>query len=76
MNSLYTDVYLIFHFILFEDIGERSEHARTSPERETEKERTLVYFLFPPPPPPCACGQKIPCGLYLVTRARRTLKRK
>ena len=34
LESLYTDVYLIFLFVLFENIGELSERATTSAERE------------------------------------------
>ena len=36
------------------------------------KHRRCFIFLFVgyPPPPPCSGGQKIPCGLYFITRTR------
>lgn len=37
-------------------------------EREKEKERTSVYFLFSPPLPPCASGQ-YPPRFFVFKRA-------
>ena len=62
-----TQTCLIFLFVLFENIGERSERARTSEEREKEKQRKAIFF-FPHPYPLALAVNKSP-AVSILQRA-------
>ena len=75
----------IFLFVLLENIGVYESEASTR-ARSARKKKKNVYFLLPPQQNWAKrfqvqstrfwIGMRFPRGLFYITRARRTLKRK